>query len=259
MIDIQTYQQWFDHYTDQFLYHDKEKDYPFVLKKNHTYGVCETSRAICDDIGASQEMHDIAQLIALFHDLGRFEQYARYGTFRDSESVNHAVQSIRDLARHRVLRDLSLKYRRFICNAIRYHNVAYIPSDQKDDDTLFYMRLIRDADKLDIWHVFINYFTNRHSYQSDIIELNLPDRPEVSEAIVQALLNEKIAFISDMKTLNDLRLIQLGWIFDLNFRFSIEYAKKNHIIEQLTENMPETVEIKNLIQKLFDYCDRKLQ
>ena len=33
----------------------------------------------------------VAEAIALFHDVGRFPQYARYKTFRDSISTNHAA------------------------------------------------------------------------------------------------------------------------------------------------------------------------
>ncbi|MBF0450610.1 MAG: HD domain-containing protein [Candidatus Magnetomorum sp.] len=257
-MDIALYWQWFDHFTDQFLYHDSEKDYPFVLKKIHTRGVCDVILLICEELDVSPDVRYLAQLIALFHDLGRFEQYARYGTFRDKDSVNHAIQSIRDLAYHRVLKELSLKQRRIICNAIRYHNVACIPQ-KKDDETLFYMRLIRDADKLDIWRIFIEYFNNRGTQKNPVIELDVPDHPEMSASILRALLDGKIALISELKTLNDIKLIQLGWIYDLNFRFSFEYVKKNSIIENLMKDLPKSIDIQHIIQKLMDYRDMSLE
>jgi len=257
-MDFTTYQQWFDDYTDQFLYHDSEKDYPFIIKKIHTHRVCDAAVSICNDISVSQKTRYIAQLVALFHDLGRFVQYATYGTFRDSDSVNHAVQSIKDLARYRVLKNLSLKQRRIICNAIRYHNAAFIPHDQKDEETLFHIRLIRDADKIDIWRVFMDYFENRDKQKSDVIELNIPNEPEISDTILNALFNKKIALITDMKTLNDFRLIQLGWIYDLNFRYSIQHVIKYNVIEKLTKDLPKRSEIQDLVQKLIHYCDTRL-
>jgi len=253
-MDISNYKDWFKSFTDQFLFQDEIKDYPFIVKKKHTKRVCKIILAICNDLNTSERTRALAQIIALFHDLGRFEQYARYQSFKDSESVNHGIQSIKDLVRHKVLDDLSVKDRRIIYNAIRYHNVAKIPLD-KDSETLFYIRLIRDADKLDIWHVFLTYYRNRDIYQNQVIELGVSDRPECSKSIVDSLLNGRIALTSELKTLNDFKLIQLGWIFDLNFQFSFKHVIKERIIEQFADILPKTEKIQTVITSLTAYRD----
>ncbi|KPA18361.1 HD family phosphohydrolase [Candidatus Magnetomorum sp. HK-1] len=257
LMDISYYQKWFDQYTDQYLNQDDEKDYPFILKKKHTRRVCKAICSICDDLVVSDETRYLAQIIALFHDLGRFEQYAKYGTFRDIDSVNHGIQSIRDLMRHNVLKNLTPKQKKIVCNAIRYHNVANVPLN-KSPEILFFIHLIRDADKLDIWNIFIDYFSNKETQKNNVIELGVPDNPEITDDILQALFNGKIALISKVQTLNDFKLIQLSWIYDLNFRFSFEWVKKNQIIELLTQLLPKTIEIQQLTQKLIDYLDQRL-
>jgi hypothetical protein len=257
-MDISSYKAWFKLYTDQFLYQDEIKDDPFIIKKNHTERVCAIILSICDDLNVSAHVKELAQIIALFHDLGRFEQYARYHTFKDNESINHGIQSIKDLMRNNVLDDLSVRDRRIIFNAIRYHSVANIPLD-KDDETTFFIRLIRDADKLDIWRIFIDYYYTRDTRQNRVIELGVSDHPKCSENILNSLLNGRIALTSELKTLNDFKLIQLGWIFDLNFHFSFEYVKKENIIEQFAAILPQENRIQGLIKKIVNYRDHKIK
>ena len=259
-MEVSYYKEWFESYTDQFLYQDEIKDYPFIVKKKHTKRVCAMIDAICDDLDFSKHVRvrELAQIIALFHDLGRFEQYARYHTFKDSESVNHGIQSIKDLMRNQVLDNIPLRDRRIIFNAIRYHSVANIPLD-KNAETLFYIRLIRDADKLDIWRIFIDYYHARDIHQSQVIELGVSDRPECSEKILDALMNGRIALISELKTLNDFKLIQLGWIYDLNFRFSFEHVKNENIIEQFADMLPKTEKIQTIVNNLLKYRNAQIK
>ena len=257
-MDIYFYQKWFDQFTDQFFSQKKKKDYPLILKKNHTQRVCEIILSICNDLNLPDETKSLAQIIALFHDLGRFEQYARYGTFRDSDSVDHGVQSIKDLMKHKVLKDLSPKQRRIIFNAIRFHNLASIPLN-KPKEIVFFIQLIRDADKLDIWNIFIDYFSNGETQRNGVLELGVPDKPEISDSILQALINGKIALTKDLKTLNDFKLIQLGWIYDLNFSFSFEWVKQKKIIETITQLLPQKKEIHQLERRLIDYRDNFLR
>ncbi|ETR74058.1 MAG: Metal-dependent phosphohydrolase [Candidatus Magnetoglobus multicellularis str. Araruama] len=256
-MDIQSYQNWFNQFTDQYTNLDTDSEFPLTIKKQHTQRVCEEILFLCHRLNVSEHAQKLAQIIALFHDLGRFEQYARYQTFNDSHSINHGIQGIRDLARNDVLANMPLKDRKIICNAIRYHNSAKIPIN-KDDETLFFIRLIRDADKLDIWRIFFEYYSTRDSHQSKIIELGVPDLPGYSENIINALLNGRIALISDLKTLNDFKLIQLGWIYDLNFYPSFERVKKQKIIENMAALLPKTSQVETLTHKLIDYRDRHL-
>jgi len=51
---------------------------------------------------SNQEMI-LAETMGLFHDIGRFKQYAVFGTFNDKISVNHARLGIRQIAFHGIL------------------------------------------------------------------------------------------------------------------------------------------------------------
>lgn len=63
------------------------------LKIDHTYRVA----AICERIARSLRLDkkdvELAWLLGMFHDIGRFEQLRQYGTFYDAVSVDHAALS----------------------------------------------------------------------------------------------------------------------------------------------------------------------
>ena len=65
-----------------------------ALKIEHTYHVAETCDAVAREQDWSSEDIDLAWLCGLLHDMGRFEQLRRWDTFKDAESMSHAVLGI---------------------------------------------------------------------------------------------------------------------------------------------------------------------
>ncbi len=248
---------WFDEYVSGYYTDNSEYNYPLRLKKNHTKRVCENIIMI----GKAMELSDydlmLAETMALFHDIGRFEQYARYGTFSDIASENHAKLSLRQMATHEVLSENTGDEKRLITKAIAYHNVASLP-DVKDEKELFYMRLLRDADKLDIWKVVIDYYHERDNFQSSAIELNLPDEPIWSRRILEAVINKKIAHMEDLKTLNDFKLLQISWVFDLNFASSFKAVENRKYLFQIEATLPQSPDIVDAVAIAHSYVKSHL-
>ncbi len=60
------------------------------LKIDHTYRVAGLCQSIAKSLGLSGADVDIAWLLGMLHDIGRFEQIKRFGTFNDAHSVDHA-------------------------------------------------------------------------------------------------------------------------------------------------------------------------
>ena len=67
------------------------KNPKIALKIAHTYRVAELCKQIAESINLSKEECDLAWLMGMLHDIGRFEQVRRYNTFVDAESVDHAL------------------------------------------------------------------------------------------------------------------------------------------------------------------------
>lgn len=65
-------------------------DSKIKLKIDHTYRVAALCERIAKSERMSQEDADLAWLLGMLHDIGRFEQLRKFGTFNDAESVDHA-------------------------------------------------------------------------------------------------------------------------------------------------------------------------
>ena len=60
------------------------------LKLDHNYRAAGLCQSIAESLGLSEADVDIAWLLGMLHDIGRFEQIRRFGTFNDAQSVDHA-------------------------------------------------------------------------------------------------------------------------------------------------------------------------
>ena len=68
-------------------------DVKVKLKVDHTFRVADLCARIAGSIGLDGQDCDLAYLMGILHDIGRFEQLRRFHTFRDAVSVNHAMLS----------------------------------------------------------------------------------------------------------------------------------------------------------------------
>ena len=147
--------------------------------------------------------------------------------------------------------------RRLITRAIAFHNALALPETDAPRQ-LFFMRLLRDADKLDIWQVFIDYYQERKTKPSAVIEIGLPDGPGYSKQIVEALNTQNFARMQDLKTLNDFKLLQISWVFDLNFAPSFQIVRDREYIERIAATLPGQKEIAAAVERARDYVARCL-
>jgi len=146
--------QWFDGYVQTFYDIDPDGFRNILLKVEHTRKVCEVMDILATGEGLSPEEARLAGSIALLHDAGRFPQYRRWRTFRDSDSDNHARLSLEVIREQGLLEGVPAAERLLIEEAVRFHNLLAVP-DRVQSPTGLFIRLIRDADKLDIWRVFV--------------------------------------------------------------------------------------------------------
>ncbi len=262
MLDAQTVDDlkaWFAAYVAGFTSENAELQRNFDLKKEHTSRVCMEIVGLGRQLGLSSEQLRLAEITALFHDLGRFEQYARYGTFADSRSVDHAQLGIDILRDNKVLARLEDGVRDLVLCTIGWHNRAALP-DQADATCLFFARLLRDADKLDIWRVVTDYYRQDNPTPNAALELGMPDTPAVSDAVAADLLAGRIVNISQVQTLNDLKLLQVGWVYDLNFPPSFRRLRDKGYLDIIRASLPETETVSRIFaavtSRLARECSR---
>jgi hypothetical protein len=246
---------WFETYTRSFLTGKTPIDRPLELKIEHTTRVCDNIRQLGRSVDLTDGQLRMAETIALFHDLGRFEQYHRYRTFNDRQSVNHASLSLDVLNQTAVLDTLPPDEKATITDAIRFHNAPALPGN-KPPASLVFMRLIRDADKLDIWKVFADYYRHHRRPESAIAQ-HLPDLSVWEERIVNAIKEKRVAKFRDMKSLNDFKLLQLSWVFDLHFPETFLQAKKRGDLTAIARSLPDNPILGHALGIISDWLNEK--
>jgi HD superfamily phosphodiesterase len=256
--DLKNLKKWFADYVSAFYTDDYDYNFALNVKKEHTMRVCDNIVMIGGKLGMSKPDLIIAETTALFHDLGRFKQFKKYGTFNDMISENHARLGLREMVAHKLLSICSKAEEKLIIKAVNYHNSLTLPSGE-NERTLHFIRLIRDADKLDIWKVFLEFFHEKNNRQNNIFVLDLPDEPEYSNEFIEALHSQNMASMKDMKTLNDFKLLQIGWVYDLNFVPSFQVAQSHNIIERIEAILPQSKEITEAVSHAKDYLKMRLE
>lgn len=241
-IDLLNLRQWVSRYCRSFDSEDEEDQKAFSLKELHTRHVSANMLSIAQAMLQNKNKILMAEAVGLLHDIGRFPQYAHYRTFRDSDSINHGRLGADVIEEQKVLDSLPRDEQELILDAIRFHNAYAIP-DGLDPDKQFFLRMVRDADKLDIWRIFAEYYEKDPSERDSVAGLGLPDRPEYSDGVLACLAEKRLSRLSDLKTLNDFGIMQLTWGYDLNFPVSFRLAAERGHIDRIIATLPRTESI----------------
>lgn len=247
-VELDRLKNWFAGYTTGYLTENANHNRAIRLKIDHTRRVCQNIIMLARTMNLSENDLLLAETMGLFHDIGRFEQYAVYGTFSDMASENHARMGMRQIAKHKLLATFALPEKRLIAGAVAFHNAAALPRG-KSHRQLFFMKLLRDADKLDIWKVVTDYYHESSERRNTTIEMGLPDDPQCSVEAIDSLHKGKIIRLQSLKTLNDFKLLQISWVFDLNFAPSFQALLDRGYISMIEAALPGTPEIASAIKQ----------
>ena len=139
----------------------------------------DEAREQARELRLPEHLVELATVAGLCHDVGRFPQYRRYRTFRDGISANHGRLGVEALTRYGGLDWLPPADRHLVRLAVAVHNRKLLPPAvaARQDAAGTLVRIVRDADKLDIVRVIVDYF--RHPGPKDpVVFLNLPDIPD---------------------------------------------------------------------------------
>lgn len=255
--DYLNFKIWFQDYVRSFRSEDALVLQNIKLKEEHTNRVCENSSRIATSEELDEEDYYLAITIALFHDTGRFEQISRYRTFHDSRSENHALLGVKILRSEGVISRLSQEEQNIIFTAIKNHNMQMIP-DGLDGKTLLHLKLVRDADKLDIYKVFTDYHIIKAISPNSALEHGLPDDEEYSPYLIKDLFDNEIPSIKGVRNCNDMNLARLAWVFDLNFIETFRLLKERAYIEKMIATLPQNSEINAVHVHLKEYMHSML-
>lgn len=255
---VEDLKDWFVSYVQPFKSGNADQQQNIILKEEHTKRVCKEILDIGKELGLTDKDLCLAEIIALLHDIGRFEQYARYQTFADRDSVDHAAFGVKILQENGVLNKLDKPMQSLILRTISYHNRRALPQ-QESATCLFFSKLLRDADKLDIWRVVTDYYYQKDEKRNNVIELGLPDTPEISCDVYKDLMDGRIVDVTHLKNLNDFKLLQIGWIYDVNFTPTFQRVRDRRYLEMIRDVLPKSNKIEEIFSVIQSYLDDKIQ
>ena len=256
----------YDAYVDTYREANGELPVMMRLKRVHTGFVVKNAEAIAGGEGFSAEEREVALAAALLHDTGRYEQLKRYNTFKDSDSIDHAVFShdivkekgwLEKCSNVRMFECLDVGWREATLKAILYHNRRDLPEDM-DALTEIAAHTVRDADKLDIFRVLEDRVENT-DWKADTrafwnLAISEPPNPVVVECIAKGLPVD----YQNVKSLSDFVLIQVGWMISgIHFATARRLCReRNHLayrrkfLHELTDSPA--------IDRLCDIAERVL-
>lgn len=226
----------FSHYGHTFFSNSTRDDTLLQLKIDHTMRVCDHARLIVKREIACQETGDAILLAALFHDIGRFEQYHTYKTFNDRESINHARLGIKILKEKGILSCLDRNTRTLIYSGVVLHNLKDLPSGINQKVTTV-CKAVRDSDKLDIFKVMLESFSKKES--DPTICLGVKDHPtHYTTSFYSNVVQRKSCLYSEMRWINDFKLMLASWVHDLNFQTSYQILHDSGNLTKLFMLLP---------------------
>ena len=250
MIDIEKAKNEFEKYTSNF----DNNDFKISLKVKHSYRTAEYAKTIAKEAGKDEKL---GELIGLLHDIGRFEQIKRYGTFDDRKSIDHANLGVEILKNDNYIDRYcdDKKIQNIILQSIQNHNKIKI-EDGIEGDNLIYCKIIRDADKVDI----LDY--TKHEDEKKLFD---------EQGLLTSRLNDKflnnykkciLMSREDIKSPIDSFVCEIEFVFDVNYNKALKIIWDNNSINNMFDMVKNSVEIEKLNEFkgfVLDYMKKRIE
>ena len=258
------------------------EDEKIRLKAEHTYRVSALCEQIAKSIGLSDEDVELAWFLGMLHDIGRFEQVKRYGTFMDAQSVNHAefgAALLFDEGLIKEFADCSVdgneqiypessegnasclndeKYNmNLIRDAIAWHSAYRLP-ETMDERTRMFCDILRDADKVDILRVNVEFsFEDIYNVPLDVLR-----NCEVADAVMQAVDEQHAVFREWRKTPVDYLVGHICLVYEMVYPETVREVVKQGYLNKLlnfeSENEKAQRQFREIRNKMERYLSDKI-
>ena len=248
-------------FEDYLNGYDRE-DEKIKLKIIHTYGVVKSAREIGHRMHLNEEDQQLAELIALLHDIGRFQQLRLYNSF-SPDTMDHAAFGVQLLFEgenpmiSRFIEDRS--YDELIRVAIARHSDFRLEGIQ-DERTLFHAKMIRDADKLDNCRVKL---------EEPMETLLGVDEKGVGEGVIapkvwESCMAKESVLSSDRVSKVDYWISYIAQYYDINFPETYEIMREHDYVKRIMDRvpyaLPETQEKMDILAaEMEEYMDERIR
>jgi len=251
-IDIKNAKKEFKNYVKNY----NPKDPKIALKISHIERVSQKAKALAESLNLSKEDIELAELIGLLHDIGRFEQVRIYNTFMDKDSVNHAEYGVKILFQDNLIRKFIKEdtYDEIIKKAILNHNKGYVNIDKDlSERELLHAKIIRDADKLDIYYV-LNNESMQVLYGDNI------QNQKINKEVYREFFEDKYINYKNIHSGLDLAIAHFAYAYDFNYKYTIQKIKDDQFLTKLRSRFKiENQETKNDFDNVYNFAKKYLE
>lgn len=251
LIDMLNAKKVFKEYVKNYSPEDEK----VKIKISHIERVSQIAKKLAEDLNLSQEDIELAELIGLLHDIGRFEQIRRFHTFVDKDSINHGQYGVKVLFEDNFIRNFVKedKYDEIIKLSILNHNRGKIDSGLTERQNL-HAKIIRDADKTDIFYALTVGDKEAIWEKADLSD------DKITDEIYREFIEDRYIDYQKRETSADFLVSHFAYIYDFNFNQSLKIIRENNYIDKLykrhTFNDEETMKRYN---KIYETAKKYLE
>ena len=263
---LKTAHQWMEKYMKSFYCDDADIMFGIQMKEKHTGYVTANARELAEHLELSEHDVELAELVGLLHDVGRFRQWQLYQTFVDAKSEDHAdlgVKVIKELPFYDMLTEMEKSLLLF---AIQNHNKKEI-APAPDKRHLLFAQIIRDADKLDIFRVLAPYLAANPDMEGQSATIRKFMKGPNGDAAGQAgifapgflekfVRGEQVDYTM-IRTNEDRKLVRLMWVYDVNFAWTLQRIQDRGYIDAIIANLPDGEMLRQGVARLKRYVAEK--
>lgn len=233
-------------YFDEYVFNYDMKDPDINYKYYHSYRVMDAMELIATKLNLSEYDIHLAKVIGLLHDIGRFEQDKLYNSFKDIK-FDHGNYGVTVLKETNFLDYCNIDKSDYevVYKAIDNHNQFKIDEGLNERE-LFFAKLIRDADKLDILYVLGN---------PKIKGILRQDNSEISKELENEFFNNKIGHIKYSKSPNDGLVVTFCYIYDINFKETYKIIYENNYYDKIYERINR----KDIFKKYIEHTNKYIK
>jgi len=241
----------FERYVNR--HRDKQGTLPAALelKYLHSLRVSENARLIAQELKRTLKEILLAEGCGLIHDIGRFSQFVRYGSFHDAETIDHGTEGYRILETEGMRTHFDADDWNCLLCAVECHNkkVSDI-SDHFPAKADCLLQLIRDADKLDIMDLVLKAIAgNGFRELPDMLPHIRLDR-NISPGIMEEILNTRTVSVSRLRTVTDCVVMLASWFYDMNYAPTRKLAEDRLLLQRIKEALPDTEGMRNMLDDI---------
>lgn len=225
MIDIEKAKKEFRNYVKKYDINNPK----IALKIAHIERTSQIARNLAENLNIEKEDIELAELIGLLHDIGRFEQVRIYNTFSDKDSVNHGELGAKILFEDGEIRRFieDNRYDNIIRTAIVNHNTSKENMHWSNEKEKLHSEIIRDADKIDILYILTFGEKEVAWGKADM------SNDKITDEIYREFMNKESIDYKKRKTAADKLVSQFAFIYDFNYRYSLKIIKENGYIDKI--------------------------